>query len=66
MAVFKHSVTILGSGSESRKTAIGVLVVLAAALSWTGHASNADSRIPAVAARILHSANGNGEISPCG
>jgi hypothetical protein len=66
MAVFKHSVTIFGSGSGSRKTAIGVLVILAAAILLPGHATNADSRISAVTARILHSANGNGEISPCG
>jgi len=66
MAAFKRPVTIFGSESRYREAAIGILLALAAALSWQDYTANAYPDNPAVMVRVFHSANGDGEISPCG
>jgi len=66
MAAFKHPVTTFGSESRYRETAIGILLALAAALSWQDYTANAYPDNPAVMVRVLHSSNGDGEIWPCG
>ena len=51
---------------RSLKSAIWILIIFVTALSWPDRTAGAGSADPAVTVRVLHSSNGNGEISPCG
>ena len=49
-----------------KAAAIWILIILVTALSWPDHTAGAGSADLAVTVRVLHTATGDGEITPCG